>query len=288
MSEDPPIAVVTGASRGAGRGIAVALGSHGCIVYATGRSEKPGDSDESGTIHDTAAAVTAAGGGGIAVRVDHGDDEQVRALFERVEAEQGRLDILVNNACALHNEQGGERGFWEKPLAVATMLDVGVRSSYIATHFAAPMLVKQDRGLVVFTSASGAVHYVFHPAYGAHKAAVDKFAADMAVDLRDHGVASISIWMGPLRTERMLRRIAEDPERFHGTVDELETTEFTGQIIWALYNDPDLMELSGQTLIGAELAIRYGIKDEGGRQPPSYREIFGVEPRVQYPQPVIR
>jgi NAD(P)-dependent dehydrogenase (short-subunit alcohol dehydrogenase family) len=288
MVEGTPVAVVTGASRGAGRGIAVALGSHGCTVYVTGRSEKADDSPLGGTIHATAEAVTAAGGKGIAVRVDHGDDGQVRALFEQVERDEGRLDILVNNACAIHDELTTTANFWEKPLEIGDMLDVGLRSSYVASYYAAPMMVAQRRGLVIFTSSSGAVHYVLGPAYGAHKAGMDKFAADMAVDFKEFGVASLSIWMGPLLTERMLRLIAENPERYGGVADTGETPELTGHLIWALYNDPALMELSGQTVIGAELAQTYGIKDEGGKQPPSYRDMFGVVPRVQDSPVVIR
>jgi hypothetical protein len=117
---------------------------------------------------------------------------------------------------------------------------------------------------------------------------MDKFAADMAVDFKEFGVASLSIWMGPLLTERMLRLIAENPERYGGVADTGETPELTGHLIWALYNDPALMELSGQTVIGAELAQTYGIKDEGGKQPPSYRDMFGVVPRVQDSPVVIR
>src|SRR5688500_18073384 len=109
-----PVAVVTGASRGAGRGIAIALGAHGCTVYVTGRSEKAGDSALPGTIYETAEAVTAAGGEGIAVRVDHADDQQIRSLFDRVRAEQHRLDILVNNVCALHDQLTAPGHFWEK------------------------------------------------------------------------------------------------------------------------------------------------------------------------------
>ena len=276
------IAVVTGASRGAGRGIAIALGSHGCTVYVTGRSEKTGDASFPGTIYETADAVTAAGGKGIAVRVDHGDDSQVKSLFERVEREQGQLDILVNNAFATHDQLTAPGNFWEKPLAVADTLNVGVRSSYVASYYAAPMMVRQRRGLMIFTSSSGAVHYVYGPAYGAHKAAMDKFAADMAVDLKDHNVAALSIWMGPLLSERVEALIAADPEKFRRLT--LETTEFTGHIIWALYNDPKLMEVSGQTVIGAEVARKYGIEDVGGKQPPSYRDMFNVAPHVQYPR----
>jgi NAD(P)-dependent dehydrogenase (short-subunit alcohol dehydrogenase family) len=278
-----PVAVVTGASRGAGRGIATALGAHGCTVYVTGRSQSRDDSSLPGTIHDTAAAVTAAGGEGIAVRVDHADDAQIKALFERVRLEQGRLDILVNNACALHDQLTAPGCFWQKPLEIVDMLDVGLRSGYVASYYAAPLMTEQRRGLIVFTSASGAVHYVFGPAYGAHKAGMDKFAADMAVDFKEYDVAVLSIWMGTLLTDRLRMVIASDPAKFGHLEDSAETPEFTGHIVWALYNDPQLLQLSGQTVIGAEMAAKYGIADQGGRQPRSYRDSHKVAPRIQYP-----
>ena len=282
MNQSMTVAVVTGASRGAGRGIAIALGAHGCTVYVTGRSQAPGDASLPGTIYDTAAAVTAAGGKGIAVRVDHGDDAQVKSLFEQVQREQGRLDILVNNAFATHEQLTAPGHFWEKPLGVADTLNVGLRSSYVASYYAAPIMVRQRRGLMVFSSSSGAVHYVYGPAYGAHKVSMDKFAADMAIDLKDSNVAALSIWMGPLLSERVKVMMAADPEKFRRL--KLETTEFTGHIIWALYNDPKLMDITGQTLIGAEVARKYEIKDADGGQPPSYREMFGVAPHTQYPR----
>ena len=282
-----PIAIVTGASRGAGRGIATALGRHGCTVYVTGRSEKTGDAGVPGTIHATAEEVTAAGGKGVAVRVDHADDTQVQALFDQVRAEQGRLDILVNNACAIHDQLTAPGHFWQKPLAVGDMINVGVRSGFVAGWHAAPMMVEQGKGLIVFTSAPGSVHYVFGPAYGAHKAGVDKMAADMAVDLREANVAALSIWMGSLATERLLAMIAAEPIKYGHLADALETPEFTGQVIWALFNDPDLMTLSGQTVIGAEMGRRYGVTDRGGKVPPSVRDTLGIAPRVSYPH-VIR
>jgi len=283
MTNQKTVAVVTGASRGAGRGIAIALGSHGCTVYVTGRSEKVGDAPLPGTIHETAAAVTAAGGKGIAVRVDHADDAQVKALFEQIRRDEGRLDILVNNACLIRDELMTPLNFWEKPLNVIDMLDVGLRSSYVASYYAAPMMAEQRKGLVIFTSASGSVHYVFGPAYGAHKAGLDKFAADMAVDFKPFGIASISIWMGALLTERLKLMIAGNPKKYGALADSAETPEFTGHIIWALYQDAAVMELSGQTVIGAEMAVKYGIKDTNGRQPTSYRDTHKIEPRVQYP-----
>lgn len=283
MTGTRPVAVVTGASRGAGRGIAIALGAHGCTVYVTGRSQGPGDSTLPGTIYETAAAVTAAGGEGIAVRVDHAEDAQIKALFDRVREEQGRLDILVNNACALHDRLTAPGHFWQKPLEIVDMLEVGLRSGYVASYYAAPLMIEQRRGLVVFTSASGAVHYVFGPAYGAHKAGMDKFAADMAVDFKEYNVAVLSIWMGTLLTERLKMVIASDPAKFGHLEQSAETPEFTGHIVWALYNDPQLSQLSGQTVIGAEMALKYGIADRDGRQPRSYRETHNIAPRIQYP-----
>lgn len=277
----PPVAVVTGASRGAGAGIAHALGSHGATVYVTGRSEKRGDSPLAGTIHQTAEMVTAAGGRGIAVRVDHSDDVQVQALFARIADEQGRIDILVNNAAIVRDEMMGRTKFWEDPINVIDTLNVGLRSSYVATVFAAPLMLAHRQGLVVFSSAPGAVRYTFGPAYGVPKAGTDKMAADMAVDFKEFGIATVSIWIGSLLTQRVRHIVASNPEKFGHILDTAETPEFTGHVIWALRHDPNLMDLSGQTLIGAELAVKYGITDEDGRQPPSCRDLYGVHPSTE-------
>ena len=153
MAADKTVAVVTGASRGAGLGIAHALGSHECTVYVTGRTEKAGQSPLAGTIGESAELVTAAGGEGIAVAVDHADDVQTKSLFNRVEREQGRLDILVNNAAIIRDEMMGRTRFWEEPINVIDTLDVGLRSGYVATVYAAPLMLPQRHGLVVFTSA---------------------------------------------------------------------------------------------------------------------------------------
>lgn len=266
MSErnDGPVAVVTGASRGAGRGIAAALRSAGWRVYLTGRT------------------VTDPGDGGIAVRLDHRDDAAVAALFGRVEQETGRLDLLVNNAAAIHDDLTSPKPFWRKPLELADVLDVGLRSAYVASWHAAPIMVRQCRGLIAFTSSPGSVCYMHGPAYGAQKAGVDKMAADMAVDLRGTGVSTVSIWMGILLTERFRRAFDGHPEAYAETVKHAETPEFTGRLLDALYHDPELAELSGHTVIGAELALHYGITDEDGRQPPSHRELLG-SPREPSP-----
>jgi NAD(P)-dependent dehydrogenase (short-subunit alcohol dehydrogenase family) len=285
------VAVVTGASRGVGRGIAHALGMTGATVYVTGRTVGAGRAAPAGTlpgtIEETAAAVTAAGGQGIAVPCDHADDDQVAALFARVAEEAGQLDILVNNATAIPAALTGPGAFWEKPLDMTDMLTVGLRSQYVASWHAAPLLLRgraagRPPGLIAFTSAPGAVCYMYGPAYGAQKAGVDKLAADMAVDLREHRVAAVSIWLGLVLTERTRLALQREPARYASRLPNLETPEFTGRVIAALYADPAVMALSGQTLIGAEAAERYGIVDEEGRRPVSRRATLG-SPHVGHP-----
>lgn len=284
------VAVVTGASRGAGRGIAVALGMHGATVYVTGRTVQEGQAGLPGTIHETAAAITAAGGRGIALAVDHADDAAVASAFARIAAEQDGIDILVNNVAVIHDELTDPRTFWERPLHLADIITVGLRSGYVASWHAAPLLLRRaksgGRGLVAFTSSFGSVCFMHGPAYGAQKAGVDKFAADMAVDFREHNVAAVSLWMGPLLTERAKATYAR--KAAEGTLGDYaafaaaaETPEFSGHLLHRLFEDPEMMSLSGQTLIGAELAERYGMLDEG-RKPPSYREMLGA-PRMPHP-----
>lgn len=255
---DTPIAVVTGASRGAGRGIATALLASGWRVYVTGRT------------------VTDPGPGGVAVPLDHSDDAAVAALFDEVATQEGRLDLLVNNAAAVHDDLVDPKPFWEKPIELADVLDVGLRSAYVASWYAAPLLLDGDRGLIAFTSSPGSVCYMHGPAYGAQKAGVDKMAADMAVDFRDTAVSTVSIWMGILLTEKFKAAFDGHPGALAKTAEHAETPEFTGYLIDALYRDPELAQLSGHTVIGAELAARYGITDEGGRVPPSHRDMLGA------------
>lgn len=269
------VVVVTGASRGAGKGIAVALGATGATVYVTGRTRNEGDAPLPGTVEATAAAVTEAGGTGIAVYCDHADDQQVKALFERIEQEQGRVDILVNNATCLHDALTQKGPFWEKPLELTDIWNVGMRSHYTATYYAAPLLLASKRGLVVNTSSFGGRIYMHGPAYGAGKAAVDKMAHDMAVDFRSHGVAVVSIWMGLLLTERTRMVFEADPEMYAELAETCETPQYTGRVIDALYRDPLLMDRSGKVLIGAELGQEYGVIDINGHQPPSHRGFFG-------------
>jgi NAD(P)-dependent dehydrogenase (short-subunit alcohol dehydrogenase family) len=274
-NKSPRVVLVTGSSRGAGKGIALAFGSLGDTVYVTGRSKQEGDARLPGTIYATADEVTARGGKGIAVACDHSNDEDVAKLFEQIKQEQGRLDILVNNAAHVHDDLIKPGGFWTKSIGLVGIIDVGLRSAYIASYHAANIMSVQGSGLIVNTGSFGARCYMHGPAYGAQKVGLDKMAFDMAHDLRPVGVASASIWMGMLKTERTEAVIAAEPEKYAGFSEMAESPEFTGLIINALYNDKDLMARSGKTFVGAELAIELGVTDIDGKQPPSHRPMLG-------------
>lgn len=273
------VAVVTGASRGIGKGIALALASEGATVYVTGRTVTAGAHALPGTVTETAREVDRRGGKGIAVQVDHAQDEQVAALFAQVKAEQGRLDLLVNNAFALPDTLTEPAPFWEKPLGYWDMVDVGVRSNYVAAAHAARMMVPQRCGLIVATSGYTGIAYTYGVVFGLCKAAVDRMARDMAIELKPHNVCSLSLWMGLTFTERAERALAENPDMKSKTVTDPtvgSSTEFPGRVIAALANDPQLMERSGGTYITAELAMQYGVTDIDGRTPPSLRAQRGA------------
>jgi NAD(P)-dependent dehydrogenase (short-subunit alcohol dehydrogenase family) len=283
MKTDQRVALVTGASRGAGAGIARALGSHGFTVYVTGRSEVVGSAkawDGSalpGTIHETAEAITSLGGVGISVPCDHADDAAVAAVFAQIQAEQGRLDLLVNNATYMHPELIAPKPFWEKSIDAGQILDVGLRSAYVASWHAANMMANQGSGWIVFGSSFGANCYMHGPGYGAQKAGIDKLAADMQHDFTGTGVHAVSIWMGPLRTERAKKAAEVHPEQYEEIMKQAENPEYTGHLIVGLMTDPRGPNFAGKTVIGAELGRELDIDDEGA-WPPSHREMLGAPP----------
>ena len=272
------ICVVTGASRGVGRGVALALGAAGGVVYVTGRSVKEGDSPLPGTVGQTAADVTAAGGTGIAVACDHGDDAQVAALFERVRREHGRLDILVNSAIAIPDQLTEVGPFWKKPLTMTSLLGVGLRSSYVACHYAADLLIAA-RGLVINISSAGSRCYMHGPAYGAGKAGADKMTFDMAYDFKPEGVSVVALWPGLVKTERSERVCAAEPDKYGDSFDTAETPQFIGRVVLALHGDADCLSTrSGGVFYTSELASQYDVQDVDGAQPPSPRAYFGAPP----------
>lgn len=279
------VAIVTGASRGAGRGVAVELGAAGATVYVTGRSTRaspaPGYDDFMretgmtalpGTIDDTAGAVTAAGGVGIAVRCDHTSEHEVQALVERVEREQGRLHVLVNNAWGGHETftpASFDLPFWEQPLRQwEGMFDRGVRNHLVSSRCAAPLFVRQGRGLVVTTSFWDRDRYLKgNLFYDLAKAAMNRLAFGMAEELRPHGVTSLALSPGWMRTELVLAGHQTDEAHWHErpALARTESPRYLGRAVVALARDPDVLARSGGVYRVADLAREYGFTDVDGR-----------------------
>jgi NAD(P)-dependent dehydrogenase (short-subunit alcohol dehydrogenase family) len=283
------IAVVTGGSRGAGRGCAIELGAAGATVYVTGRSRRglpaPGYgqiqalSDLArvpGSIDETAEEVTRAGGRGTAVACDHTDETQVKALFEQVAREHGRLDLLVNNAWGGHEAFDGifEAPFWERPMAQwDAMFDRGVRNHLLSSRLAAPMLVRQGRGLIVTTTFWDRDRYMQgNLFYDLAKASMTRLAFGIAQELKPHGVASVAVSPGWMRTEFVLVGHHTDEAHWHEqpALARTESPRYLGRAVVALAADPNVMERSGQVVRVGDLARSYGFTDIDGRVVPPF------------------
>ncbi|MEH2035885.1 SDR family NAD(P)-dependent oxidoreductase [Nostoc sp.] len=291
------VALVTGATRGIGRGIAIGLGEAGATVYITGRSLNPSSDGVSGSLSETKSAIEQVGGVCIPVQVDHSDDEQVRLLFDRIQDEQnGQLDLLVNNVYsgvqALKDAHG--QPFWDsEPTLWDASNNVGLRSHYIASVFAARMMTKRNSGLICTISSWGSMFYLFNTVYGVGKAACDRLAANMAVELKPHNVTSVSIWPGIVGTE-LFSRFASEMNQTNVTENNFsflsdrynwETPLFTGRAIAALASEPNLIRHTGRVQIVAELAKKYNLVDENGDRPASLRSLRFVLPAAL---PVLR
>ncbi len=279
------VAIVTGASRGAGRGIALELGAAGATVYVTGRStrEQPAQSYGEllaltglaalpGSIDETAEELTRLGGLGIPVRCDHTREDEVARLFEQVLREQSRLDLLVNNAWGGHESFSGvfDAPFWEHPMAQwDAMFDRGVRNHLLASRCAAPLMVRQQRGLIVTTTFWDRDRYMRgNLFYDLAKAAMTRLAFAMAEELRPHGVASLAVSPGWMRTEFVLagHKTDEAHWRERPELARTESPRYLGRAVAALAADPAVHRKSGGVYRVAELASEYGFTDVDGRQ----------------------
>lgn len=275
------VALVTGASRGIGKGIALVLAEQGATVYVTGRTVREGDYYLPGTVGGTAAECDVrgreSGGKGVAVACDHGDDAAVAALFARIASEQGRLDVLVNNAFTLSDDLLEPGGFWEKPLTNLEMWDVGVRSNYVAAWHAARIMVPQGSGLIVAISGFAAVTYTYGVIFGTSKSAVDRMARDMAVELEPHGVASLAMWQGLTLTEKARDNLAKMGDKMTKSITSMQgsSVEHPGRVVAALAADPDVLKRSGGEYVTAELAQEYGLTDIDGTVIASARATRG-------------
>ena len=271
------VALVTGASKNIGKGIALEVGAAGAVVYLTARTldDTPG---ALGSLRRTAAEIDAGGGQAIPLQCDHTNDGEVTRVFEEIAARHGRLDLVVNVASPDFSSMVG-KPFWELPFdEISRCLEIGPRSNYVTTALAAPIMIAQKGGLVVNISSHGSGAYLLSVPYGAGKAAIDKITRDTASELRGHGVAVVSLWPGLVLTEGLLSHaeVAPDGTRtLHGLdIGFGETPKFNGRAVVALASDPEIMKRSGGSFWSSRLAREYGFTEDDGHLPP---EIEGLQ-----------
>jgi NAD(P)-dependent dehydrogenase (short-subunit alcohol dehydrogenase family) len=290
MSLTGKVALVAGATRGAGRGIAVELGAAGAIVYVTGRTTRTHQSEyaRAETIEETAALVSAAGGTGIAMQVDHLLADQVEKLVARIRAVRGRLDILVNDVWGGETLKEWNKPVWGHDLQNGLrLLDLGVRTHLITAHFALPLLIERPGGLLVEvtdgTADYNAGHYRINPFYDLAKVSVTRMAWAHAKDLAPHGATSICITPGWLRSEMMLEAFGVTEQNWRDATQRVphfaisETPRFVGRAIAALAADPDRARWNGQSLSSGGLAQIYGFTDLDGSRPDAWRYVAEVQ-----------
>jgi len=265
------VAVVTGASRGIGKGIAIALGEQGCEVFVTGRTRGDGET----TIDTTARLVTEAGGRGHALACDHGDDAQIAALFRRIGDAAGHIDVLVNNVYKIPDPPAWGGGFWEHPLEIwDDQVGIGLRAHYVASWHAAPLLFAAGPGAAILNvSSPGGLGYHFSCSYGAGKAGLDRLTADMAIELAPREVAAVVLYPGSVATE-FARSVAAERGR---DISEAQTPLFVGRTAAALLAADDLLSRSGSIQWVEDLAEEFDVLDEHGRRPPPYARRAELE-----------
>ena len=260
------IAVVTGASRGIGKGIALALGEQGATVYVTGRTTGDGER----TIDTTARLVTEAGGEGRAIQCDHGDDEQIAAAFARIGEEAGRIDILVNNVYKIPSPPAWGGGFWDHPIQVwDDQVGIGLRAHYVASWHAARWLFEAGEGAAMLNvSSPGGQSYHFSSSYGAGKAGLDRLTADMAIELEPKGIPAIVLYPGSVSTEFIQDAAAtQDID-----LSKSQTPLFVGRCAVAMLMSDNLMARTGTIQWVEDLAEEFDIFDENGNRPPRYEQ----------------
>lgn len=279
------IALVTGASRGGGRGIATELGLAGATVYVTGRSGRntvitsETKAARPLTVDETAQIVTEAGGVGIPIYCDHTKDEEVQALYQRIETEQGKLDILVNNAWGGYegyNDAPFDGPFWEQPMwRLDRMYSTGLRSHALSGRLGAQLMLKHKQGLIINTTTymKPDVYDNGSPFYDVIKTAIARLSFVMAQDLLPHHITALALAPGWMRTEDMLSGFSTDEEHFRETpLANTESPRYTGRAVVALAIDRDVIEKTGKTLLVGSLASEYGFTDTDGTQPKFYAE----------------
>ena len=275
------VILVTGASRGVGKGIAEGIAQPSDIIICAARSMAEGTTVQqfgfeiNSSLEDTAKNINQKGAQGIPCGIDLNKPDEILNLATFVKEEFGCLDLLVHAACQIHDDLITPKPYWEKSLDLWSVMDVGLKSNYFLSHALTPLMIESKGKLILQISSHGAMCYMHGPIYGAQKAAIDKMAFDMAHDLKPFNICSLSLWSGIVKDEKTQKVSEQHGEQYAEFLKGAASQEYAGMVINEIYQDSEIMNFSGSTLIAAEIGDNYGIKDIDSNSPQSDRESLG-------------
>jgi len=280
-NQNKRVILVTGASRGVGKGIAEGMARKGDIIICAARSQKKGSTvkqfgfEIKSSLDETVEKINQKGANGIAYQIDLNNQKEILKLSGYIKQEFGQLDILVHSACQIHDDLVQPKPYWEKSVDLWSVMDVGLKSNYLLSHALTPLMIESNGKLIVQISSHGAMCYMHGPIYGAQKAGIDKMAFDMAYDLKPHQICSLSLWSGIVKDEKTQKVSEMHGEQYAEFLKVAASQEYAGMVINQLYDDPKLMSLSGKTLLAAEVGNQYEVEDINGCTPQSDRKTLG-------------
>ena len=279
--ENKRVILVTGASRGVGKGIAEGLAQPNDIIICAARSLKQGTTVQqfgfaiNSSLEDTVKNINKTGAQGVPYPIDLNNSDEILNLAKFIADEYGQLDLLVHAACQIHDDLVTSKPYWEKSLDLWSVMDVGMKSNYFLSHALTPLMIESKGKLILQISSHGAMCYMHGPIYGAQKAAIDKMAFDMAHDLKPFNVCSLSLWSGIVKDEKTQKVSEQHGEQYAKFLKGAASQEYAGMVINNIYKDPLIMSMTGKTLIAAEIGDHYGVKDINSNSPKSDRETLG-------------
>lgn len=279
--ENKRVILVTGASRGVGKGIAEGLAQPNDIIICAARSLKQGTTVQqfgfaiNSSLEDTVKNINKTGAQGVPYSIDLNNSDEILNLAKFIADEYGQLDLLVHAACQIHDDLVTSKPYWEKSLDLWSVMDVGMKSNYFLSHALTPLMIESKGKLILQISSHGAMCYMHGPIYGAQKAAIDKMAFDMAHDLKPFNVCSLSLWSGIVKDEKTQKVSEQHGEQYAEFLKGAASQEYAGMVINNIYKDPLIMSMTGKTLIAAEIGDHYGVKDINSNSPKSDRETLG-------------
>tara|TARA_B100000686_G_C16691561_1_gene917944 strand:- start:258 stop:1139 length:882 start_codon:yes stop_codon:yes gene_type:complete len=280
-NQNKRVILVTGASRGVGKGIAEGIAKTGDIIICAARSQRKGSTVQQfgfeiqSSLDSTVETIEKRGARGIAYAIDLNNQDEILKLSEYVKNEFGQLDLLIHSACQIHDDLVEPKPYWEKSVDLWSVMDVGLKSNYLLSHALTPLMIESKGKLILQISSHGAMCYMHGPIYGAQKAGIDKMAFDMAYDLRPFDICSLSLWSGIVKDEKTQKVSEMHGEQYAEFLKGAASQEYAGLVINGLYDDPKLMSLSGKTLLAAEIGDQYGIQDVDDCTPKSDRNTLG-------------